>query len=151
MMSDQRPNADTCRDCGRTGRDRDGCNCIRDAFNALARVELADERPRCECACTGANPHADRLCNGFHGQRRLATQMVAIHVVGSCNAPAPDIDPDGNLCAFMCTPCANHAYAVTRRKINELLAILPPGSAPVCPTCHRDIARPEYVIARRLL
>ncbi|OCB44719.1 hypothetical protein A5721_18795 [Mycobacterium vulneris] len=156
MMSDHdhRPDADTCRDCGRRGRERDGCNCIRDAFNDLVRTELAMSPPVCECKCDGLEPHADRPCTASQGgPRRRATTLVALHMVGMCDmnrdgVRPPDVDQLGNLCAYMCTPCADHAYAVSRRKVEQLRSMFPVGVTPRCPTCGRDIACADDVIAR---
>ena len=148
MMSDreQRPDADTCRDCGRRGRERDGCGCITATFNDIVRTELA--APMCECKCNGLEPHADRLCNA------RATVLVAMHRFGFCNEPPTaggvrnpeNVDADGNLTAYMCTRCANHAYAVARYKVDQLHAMPVP---PVCPTCHRDIRLASDLITRR--
>lgn len=153
MMSDpdHRPDADTCRDCGRRGHERDGCNCIRDAFNDLVRTELATPPPMCECKCDGLEPHADRLC------KARATTLVAMHRFGFCDEPAdaggvlnPDnVDEDGNLTAIMCDRCADHAMAVARRKVAGLIAGYTPGTTPTCPTCGRDVVRGEDIITRR--
>lgn len=150
MMSDHdnRPDADTCGDCGRRGRDRDGCNCIRDAFNDLVRTELAGPRPMCECKCNGLEPHADRRCN------RHATVLVALHMWGICDRTPAElgvvdpscVDENGNMTSYMCGRCADHAEAVARRNIGRLAVS---GSPMVCPGCGKATVEAADIFERR--
>lgn len=150
MMSDNRPDADTCRDCGRVGRERDGCGCINAAFNDLMRIEAPIPRQPCECKCDGYTPHADRLCGNGH-ERANATEIVALHRWGWCDDP-PDAncDEDGNLTALMCGRCADHAEAVGKAQIRLMMSDPDNyGRDPHCPACHRPTTSWEHLVKRR--
>lgn len=121
---------------------------VRRRFNDLVRTELAAPRPACECRCTGEEPHADRPCTAAPGRRRPATTMVALHMYAMCNVRGADIDANGNLCAYMCSRCADHAMEVARRKVG-ILAVS--GQPMECPTCRKPILEAADIIERRPL
>lgn len=147
-----RRDADQCGQCGRVGAERDGCSCVRDAFNDIVRCELADQRPlMCECRCDDKfAPHADRLCD------RPATVLIAVHRFGFCRDEHSDpgeVDADGNVCRVMCQRCAQHNVQVAKLMIRKMLSQLPPGlrTQPHCPTCQRPAARADDIVEMRPL
>lgn len=110
---------------------------VRDKFNDLARLELADAipQPMCECKCTGdkpgAPPHADEDC------RRAATVLVRMHWWGECDKAAADPHGDlsGNIVAVMCQRCALYTEQLAKAKIIQLRGS---GHPMQCPTCSRN-------------
>ncbi|WP_431231502.1 hypothetical protein ACQ856_18240 [Mycolicibacterium psychrotolerans] len=152
MMSDHRP------------PDIELSQAERDLFNDLLRTDdvlsTSADRP-CECACNGAEPHADRLCGrltpaGF--RRNTATDLIAMHLFGYCTDPASggvqfpeNVDETGNLCVYMCGRCADHAEAVTRRNVAQLweMAAAQHLPHPECPACRREIRLATDLTKRR--
>lgn len=115
-------------------------------FLAIVEPEDIDTRPWCCCACdTGVGMHADRRC----GQR--ATTVVAMHQWGSCTDPteAGDVDADGNVCSVMCKGCADHTMQVARAAVRIMLATMPAGITPRCPTCGRPTETAEDICETR--
>lgn len=132
---------------------------VRRLFNDIARTDLAGPPPRCECNCNGEEPHADRKCSvpGKPAVRRAALYLVALHRFGWCRDeptahgivnPAA-VDADGNMTAYMCQICTDHAVAVTRRNVNILLGSVARGDIPRCDTCGRAVARWQDLMERR--
>lgn len=121
-------------------------------FRDIVEPEEIDRRPPCECKCdSGAGMHSDRRC----GQR--ATHLVALHRWGFCTDP-PDtegyrkpenVDTDGNICAVMCPRCANNAERVAQNNIRQMLATMPAGVIPPCPTCGRPTEKAEDICETR--
>lgn len=104
------------------------------------------QKPPCECNCnSGPYRHADRLCNA------PAVAHVALHRWGDCDkpadwdGPAEQVDADGNICAVMCTRCANFAWQAATQNIRKLRGVIPHGVVPHCPSCGRPTVEPADI------
>lgn len=109
---------------------------IATAINEIARVDAPLRSAQCEARNNGRQcPHT-------------AVNLVRMHRWGECEDPPDDgadaawLDPDGNVVALMCAPCAGQALVSGWRAIRDLQARIPASLWPIhCPQCNRPTNR----------